>query len=136
MKFLKKLLVITFLFASNTVFSQIHTEHYPLLSSFYSQGGDFEDKVHLYIVEFRHSSEVTASISYNKKTGDLILKFLDKSGSEHQEILKGLKPIYNTQTPSVITFSKDDDQDHSVSITEYNGGLSFIWNGEQYHMNS
>lgn len=116
--------------------AQIKTDHYPLLNNFYSQGGSFDDQVNIYIVEFRHSSEVLVNISYDKQTGHLILSFKDQSGSTHQETLKGFVPKYNQHTPSVITFYNESNQNQSVSVTEYNGGLSVIWNGEHYHMNS
>ncbi|KXX70358.1 hypothetical protein [Flammeovirga sp. SJP92] len=134
-QFFQKSLLITLLFTCHFAFAQIQTD-YPLLASFYSNGGHFEDKIQLYIVEFRHTSEVNVSVSYDKTSGDLILKFMDKSGSEHREVLHGYVPKYNANTPSVITFYKENDKKKSVSITEYNGGLSVIWNGEEYHMTS
>ncbi|NME66677.1 hypothetical protein [Flammeovirga aprica] len=135
-QFYQKSLLITLLFICHYSFAQIQNDNYPLLASFYAQGGNFEDKIQLYIVEFRHTSEVQVSVSYDKVSGDLVLKFMDKSGSEHREVLHGYVPQYDSNTPSVITFYKKDEKNKSVSITEYNGGLSVIWNGEEYHMTS
>ncbi|MBB6459767.1 hypothetical protein [Flammeovirga kamogawensis] len=133
---LKNLVTLLFLFISPLVLGQNAEEPYPLLSSFVNQGGKFEDKIQLFIVEFGHTSEVKVHVTYRKNSGELILSFKDKSGSFHEEVLKDFYPITNQETPSVVTFYKKGEKAQSVSITEYAGGLSVLWNGIDYHMSS
>lgn len=108
---------------------------YAQLTVFSEKGGQFEDNIHVYIVEFRQSFDVKAKVTYNKNNKQVILDFIGADGSHHHEMLDGVIIEKNKETPSVVTFENHDKNDEIyVSVTEYMGKLSVIWNGEFYHM--
>ena len=117
-------------------FSTLNNENpYTQLTNFSNNGGEFEDNIHVYIVEFRRSNYVNAKVDYDKSSQRIRISFKDSDGSMHHEEIEGIQPHVHQDTPSVITFDNNNDEDEIfVSVMEYEGKLSVIWNGEDYHM--
>ncbi|NLR90881.1 hypothetical protein [Flammeovirga agarivorans] len=129
------LLFTVLLFSSFSTPTYNSDDPYTHLQSFIKNGGVFEDNIHVFIVEFRRSHYVNAHIEYDKAANKITLKFKDTDGSMHHEVIQSVSPHKETDTPSVITFD-DSHQDDNVyvSVSEYSGKLSVIWNGENYQM--
>ncbi|OHX68317.1 hypothetical protein [Flammeovirga pacifica] len=136
MKYFISLIFSIFLTLPLASFKNLNNENpYTQLATFSEKGGEFEDVIHVYIVEFRQSFDVKAKVTYNKSTNQIILDFKGADGSMHQEVMEGIHVEKNNDTPSVVTFDDNNMNDEIyVSVTEYSGKLSVIWNGEFYHM--